>query len=174
MAAPDPSSVRFAGPWLHRDIHANAIRLHVAEALPPSGPVPPDAPLVVMLHGFGEFWWSWRHQLAALAAEGYRAVAVDLRGYGDTDKPPRGYDGWTLSGDVAGLIRALGYARATLVGHADGGLVSWAVANLHPRLVERIVVIGSPHPVSVRRAAVRNFRQRGALLATLVPFQVPW
>ena len=66
------------------------------------------APLVVLLHGFPEFWWTWRRQLPALADAGFRAVAVDLRGYGDSDKPPRGYDLWTLAGDVAGLIRALG------------------------------------------------------------------
>ena len=71
----------------------------------------PRAPLVVLLHGFPEFWWTWRRQLPALADAGFRAVAVDLRGYGDSDKPPRGYDLWTLAGDVAGLIRALGERR---------------------------------------------------------------
>jgi pimeloyl-ACP methyl ester carboxylesterase len=89
---PDPSSVRIPGPWTHREVSANGIRLHVAEL--------GTGPLVLLLHGFPEFWWSWRHQLPALAAAGLRAVAVDLRGYGDSDKPPRGYDLWTLSGDV--------------------------------------------------------------------------
>jgi pimeloyl-ACP methyl ester carboxylesterase len=83
--------------------------LHVAEV--------GTGPLVLLLHGFPEFWWSWRHQLPALAAAGRRAVAVDLRGYGDSDKPPRGYDLWTLSGDVAGLVRALGERQVDLVGH---------------------------------------------------------
>ena len=68
----------------------------------------PGRPLMLFLHGFPEFWWTWRHQLAVLPGAGFRAVAVDLRGYGDSDKPPRGYDLWTLAGDVAGLIRALG------------------------------------------------------------------
>jgi pimeloyl-ACP methyl ester carboxylesterase len=130
---PDPSSVRFDGPWTHRDVHANGIRFHVVEATPDR----PDAPLVVLLHGFADFWWSWRHQLTALTELGYHTVAVDLRGYGDSDKPPRGYDGWTLAGDIAGLIRALGYSDATLVGHADGGLVCWATAVLHPRQIGR-------------------------------------
>ncbi|MBH0123164.1 alpha/beta fold hydrolase, partial [Rhodococcus sp. CX] len=128
MSLPDPSTVRYPGPWTHRDVHANGIRLHAAEI----GPTDPDAPLVVFLHGFADLWWTWRHQLIAFAEAGFRAVAVDLRGYGDTDKPPRGYDGWTLSADIAGLVRALGYTDAVLVGHADGGLVCWATAILHP------------------------------------------
>src|SRR5437016_1263164 len=88
------------GPWLHRDVSANGIRLHVAEA--------GNGPLVVLLHGFPEFWWSWRHQLVALADAGDRVVAPDLRGYGASDKPPRGYDAVTLAGDIAGLVRAMG------------------------------------------------------------------
>ncbi|AYJ47089.1 alpha/beta fold hydrolase [Rhodococcus sp. P1Y] len=169
MIQPDPSTVRFAGPWTHRDIHANGIRFHVVE----TATAPPDAPLVVLLHGFADFWWSWRHQLTALSAAGYRAVAVDLRGYGDTDKPPRGYDGWTLAGDVVGLIRALGYGQATLVGHADGGLVCWATAALHPRMVTSIGLVGSPHPIALRRAVLKNKAQRRALLPFFLRYQVP-
>ena len=106
---PEPSTVRVAGPWTHHEVSANGIRLHIAEL--------GTGPLVLLLHGFPEFWWSWRHQLVGLAGAGLRAVAVDLRGYGDSDKPPRGYDGWTLAGDVAGLIRALGERSAAVVGH---------------------------------------------------------
>ena len=170
MSQPDPSTVRFAGPWTHRDIHANGIRFHVVEADNASS----DGPLVVLLHGFADFWWSWRHQLTALTAAGYRAVAVDLRGYGDSDKPPRGYDGWTLAGDVVGLIRALGYAQATLVGHADGGLVCWATAALHPRMVGSIALVGSPHPIALRQAVLRNKAQRQALLPYFLRYQVPF
>jgi len=123
MAPPDPSVTRIDGPWRHLDVHANGIRFHVVEATPDDQDTtaPTARPLVIMLHGFGSFWWSWRHQLRGLT--GARVVAVDLRGYGGSDKPPRGYDGWTLAGDTAGLIRALGHTSATLVGHADGGLV---------------------------------------------------
>jgi pimeloyl-ACP methyl ester carboxylesterase len=139
MAPPDPSVTRIDGPWRHLDVHANGIRFHVVEATPAEqvASTPSTAqPLVIMLHGFGSFWWSWRHQLRGLT--GARVVAVDLRGYGGSDKPPRGYDGWTLAGDTAGLIRALGHTSATLVGHADGGLVCWATSVLHSRLVRAI------------------------------------
>lgn len=172
---PDPSSVRYEGPWTHRDVHANGIRFHVVEAAPTSGipPADPDAPLVVLLHGFGDFWWSWRHQLTGLTERGFRAVAVDLRGYGDSDKPPRGYDGWTLAGDVAGLIRALGHTEATLVGHAEGGLVCWATAVLHPRLVRSIALVSSPHPVALKAAVLRDDRQRKAWLPNFLRYQLP-
>ncbi|MBY6410886.1 alpha/beta hydrolase [Rhodococcus sp. BP-252] len=169
MIQPDPSTVRFGGPWIHRDVHANGIRFHVVE----TADAPSDAPLVVLLHGFADFWWSWRHQLTALSSAGFRAVAVDLRGYGDTDKPPRGYDGWTLAGDVVGLIRALGYTNATLVGHADGGLVCWATAALHPRMTRAIGLVGSPHPIALRHGVLRDKGQRRALLPFFLRYQVP-
>ncbi|ATL65279.1 alpha/beta fold hydrolase [Nocardia terpenica] len=177
--SPDPSSVRYDGPWTHKDVHANGIRFHVVEATAarrPDGdaaPVDPERPLVVLLHGFGDFWWSWRHQLTGLSDLGFRTVAVDLRGYGDSDKPPRGYDGWTLAGDVAGLIRALGHSEATLVGHAEGGLVCWATAVLHPRLVRSIALVSSPHPVTLRQAALRDRRQRAAWLPNFLRYQPP-
>src|SRR6201984_1054375 len=139
MSAPDPSVIRIDGPWRHLDVHANGIRFHVVEALPADADLAAPAsarPLVILLHGFGSFWWSWRHQLRGLT--GARVVAVDLRGYGGSDKPPRGYDGWTLAGDTAGLIRALGHSSATLVGHADGGLGCWAASGLHPGVGPRI------------------------------------
>lgn len=173
MAAPDPSTVRYDGPWNHRDVRANGIRFHVAEVRPAGGGRDTEAPLVLLLHGFADLWWSWRHQLTALGEQGFHAVAVDLRGYGDSDKPPRGYDGWTLAGDVAGLVRALGHAEGHLVGHADGGLVCWATAVLHPRLVASITLLASPHPLALRRAAVRHRDQRSALLPTFLRYQLP-
>src|SRR5262249_12289637 len=126
--------------------HANGIRFHVVEGEPRGhNDTPVSArPLVVPLQGFGSFWWSWRHQLTGVT--GARVVAVALRGYGGSDKPPRGYDGWTLAGDTAGLIRALGHSSATLVGHADGGLVCWATSMLHPRLGRGIAACSPPPP----------------------------
>ncbi|GAB2652092.1 alpha/beta fold hydrolase [Nocardia goodfellowii] len=168
---PDPSSVRYDGPWTHRDVHANGIRFHVVEAEETQDRV--DAPLVVLLHGFADFWWSWRHQLTGLADLGYRVVSVDLRGYGDTDKPPRGYDGWTLAGDIAGLIRALGHTDATLIGHADGGLVCWTTAVLHPRLVRSIALVSSPHPAALKSAVLRDGSQRKAWLPNFLRYQLP-
>ncbi|MDQ3151370.1 MAG: alpha/beta hydrolase [Actinomycetota bacterium] len=163
-APPDPSTVRVPGPWTHRDVSANGIRLHIAEA--------GDGPLVLLLHGFPEFWWSWRHQLPALADAGVHAVAVDLRGYGDSDKPPRGYDLWTLAGDVAGLVRALGARRAAVVGHDWGGVLAWCTAALHPRLVSSVAALGTAHPLAMRRAVLRDGAQRRASRYGL-GFQLP-
>jgi pimeloyl-ACP methyl ester carboxylesterase len=174
MPPPDPSVTRIDGPWRHLDVHANGIRFHVVEANP-TGPSPQSAaerPLVILLHGFGSFWWSWRHQLKALS--GARVVAVDLRGYGGSDKPPRGYDGWTLAGDTAGLVRALGHQKATLVGHADGGLVCWATSVLHPRAVKAIALVSSPHPVALRASALTRRDQGRALLPWILRYQLPW
>ncbi|MGE2732695.1 alpha/beta fold hydrolase [Mycolicibacterium vaccae] len=176
MVRPDPSVVRIDGPWRHLDVHANGIRFHVVEAEGASGAVDgsrrlTDRPLVILLHGFASFWWSWRHQLRGLS--GARVVAVDLRGYGGSDKPPRGYDGWTLAGDVAGLVRALGHNSATLVGHADGGLVCWATSVLHPRAVHAIAVVSSPHPAALRASTLRCREQSRALLPWLLRYQAP-
>lgn len=146
---------------------ANGIRLHLVEA--------GAGPLVVLLHGFPEFWWTWRHQLVGLAGTGHRVVAVDLRGYGESDRPPRGYDLWTLSGDVAGLIRALGERQAVVVGHDWGGLIGWTLAALHPRLVRALTVLGAPHPMALRRALWRDgWRPRARPgWPHLLSFQVP-
>ena len=178
---PDPSIVRIDGPWRHLEVHANGIRFHVVEADQKdstawsdvaAGAAPAtERPLVILLHGFGSFWWSWRHQLRGLT--GARVVAVDLRGYGGSDKPPRGYDGWTLAGDTAGLVRALGHKAATLVGHADGGLVCWATAVLHPRVVRAIAVVSSPHPAALRASALTRRDQGLALLPWMLRYQVP-
>lgn len=111
--------------------------------------------------------------LPLLGAAGVRAVAVDLRGYGDSDKPPRGYDGWTSAGDIAGLIRSLGYADATVVGHADGGLAAWTMAVLHPRVVRSLVLISAPHPIALRRAVLTDRSQARALLPAMLSYQPP-
>ncbi|MDR3662373.1 MAG: alpha/beta hydrolase [Mycobacterium sp.] len=174
MPPPDPSVVRIDGPWRHLQVHANGIRFHVVEADPVVAQPRPaaDRPLVILLHGFASFWYSWRHQLRSLPDA--RVVAVDLRGYGDSDKPPHGYDGWTLAGDTAGLVRALGHHSAVLVGHADGGLVCWATAMLHPRVVRGIVLVSSPHPVALRSSTLTDPAQRAALLPAMLRNQVPW
>lgn len=166
----DPSAVRLDGPWQHRDVRADGIRFHTVE----TGTAAPDAPLVILLHGYADCWWSWRHQLVPLTEAGTRAVAIDLRGYGDTDKPPRGYDGWTLAEDVAGLIRAHGARSAFVVGHSDGGLVAWATALLHPELVSGIATINAPHPLALISSVMHDPHQRRALLPSFLRAQEPW
>ena len=153
------------GPWSHRDVSANGIRLHVAEL--------GRGPLVVLLHGLPEFWWCWRHQLVALADAGFKAVAVDLRGYGASDKPPRGYDSFTLAAEVAGLVRALGERQATIVGHDWGGQIAWTLAATNPEVVRRLVVVADPHPLRWLSALARDGEQRRAS-RYIARFQLPW
>ena len=148
MAPPDDAVVLIDGPWTHRELSANGARFHVVEA--------GAGPLVLLLHGFPEFWWSWREQIPVLADAGFRVVAADLRGYGASDKPPRGYDAFTLAADVAGMVRALGERDAVIVGHDWGGFLAWAVAALHPEVVRRVAVLSMPHVLRLRAALARN------------------
>src|SRR6201987_4066350 len=138
--APEPA-IAISGPWAQRTVRANGTRFHVASL--------GDGPLVVLLHGFPEFWWTWRTQLVTLAAAGYRAVAADLRGYGGSDKPPRGYDLITAAADAAGLIRALGEANAVVVGHDWGGLAAWTLASYFPKVAGRLAVVSTAHPLQM-------------------------
>jgi pimeloyl-ACP methyl ester carboxylesterase len=163
---PDDSAVLIDGPWTHRMVRANGIALHVAEI--------GTGPMALMLHGFPQFWWTWEQQLADLADAGFRAVAVDLRGYGASDKPPRGYDAPNLAADIAQLVRALGERDTVLVGNDLGGLLAWTVAALHPRVVRRLVVLGAAHPLRLRSAMLSDPRgQARASMYALRTFQVP-
>src|SRR5690606_38180346 len=146
----DDSCVLIDGPWTHRFVNANGSRFHVVEA--------GTGPMVMFLHGFPEFWWAWHKVLPLVAEAGYRAVAVDLRGYGASDKPPRGYDGYTMAADATGLIRALGERSAVLVGAGYGGMMAWTAAAFHPKLVRRLVVTGAAHPLRMRAAVVADPR----------------
>ncbi len=131
--------------WTHGEAIVNNVRLHWVEA--------GQGPLVLLLHGFPEFWYEWRHQLPALAAMGFRAVAPDLRGYNLSEKP-RGIGSYRIEqlvGDVQGLIRHLGAERAHVVGHDWGGLVAWWLAMLAPERIDRLVIINAPHPDAFRR-----------------------
>lgn len=166
--APDSSVVLVDGPWTHRVVRANGIALHVAEL--------GTGPLVLLVHGFPQFWWAWHRQLIDLADAGYRAVAVDLRGYGGSDKPPRGYDSGTLAADLAALVTSLGEPDAMIVGQGIGGNFAWTMAAAHQRVVRSAVVLGAAHPLRLR-AALRPGRlgreQRRASGPTLRTFQVP-
>ena len=129
-----------AKPMAGEMVDVGQVRLHVVR----EGSGPP----VVLLHGFPEYWYSWRHQIKALAEAGYEAIAPDLRGYNLSDKPlgVKAYRKEQLCGDVDGLIRALGHDRAVVVGHDWGGVVAWHTAELHPERVSRLVVMNCPHP----------------------------
>ncbi|MGN6687497.1 MAG: alpha/beta fold hydrolase [Actinomycetales bacterium] len=163
---PDVSSLVFpGGPWQHRMVAANGARFHVVEA--------GEGPLVVLLHGFPQFWWTWRHLLPHLVADGYRVAAMDLRGYAGSDKPPRGYAPFTVWADVAGVIRSLGAADAVVVGHGVGGLVAWAMPVLRPQVTRAIGVISAAHPRDVRRAVLDSGEQRRASVRGL-PLQLPF
>jgi len=166
-AAFDESCVLIEGDWTHRFVSANGSRFHVVEA--------GEGPVVLMLHGFPEFWGAWRHQLNVLAAAGFRAVAIDLRGYGASDKPPRGYDAYSMAADVTGLIRALGARDAVIVGAGYGGMLAWTVAALHRDLVRRLVILSAAHPLRLRTAAFGPGAVRGQRSAAspIFKFQLP-
>ena len=165
--APDSSVVLIDGPWTHRTVRANGIALHVAEL--------GTGPLVLLLHGFPQFWWAWHQQLIDLADAGYRAVAVDLRGYGASDKPPRGYDSPTLAADMAALVTSLGESDAMVVGSDLGGTLAWTIAACHPRVVRSLVIIGAAHPLRMRNELRPGAGpgQRRASAYILRTFQVP-
>jgi len=118
---------------------------------------------VLLLHGFPEFWWAWRHQLPVLAEHGWRAAAMDLRGYGGSDKTPRGYDPTTLAGDVSGVIRSLGERSAIVVGHGWGGYIGWTTTTLHPEAVRGLASVAAPHPLHVGDLASREVLARHVL-----------
>ena len=163
--APDSSVALVPGPWTHRMVRANGIAVHVAEM--------GSGPLVLMLHGFPQFWWAWQQQLQDLADAGLHAVAVDLRGFGASDKPPRGYDAPTLAADMAQLVRALGEVNATVVATDIGGLLAWTMAAQHPRVVRGMVLLGAAHPLRLRSAIGHSPEQRHASAYALRTFQVP-
>lgn len=148
---------------------SSPVRLHVVQA------GPDDGPLIVLLHGFPEFWYGWKHQIDALAEAGYCVWAPDQRGYNLSEKP-NGIDAYgldTLVADVIGLIDAAGRQKAVVVGHDWGAAVAWWTAVSHPERVERLVVLNVPHPIVMKRYASRNIGQmmRSWYIGF---FQLPW
>jgi len=151
----------------HRFVAANGLRFHVAEC--GSG----DR-LALLLHGFPETWYSWRHQMPRLAELGFRVWAPDLRGYGESERPPRTseYAVETLLADVAGLVDAAGARATTLVAHDWGGILAWLFATRRLRPLESLVVMNCPHPGAAAPAFRRLRQLRRSWYAAL--FQVPW
>ncbi len=171
---PSVSSSRFAPeiiPWnddfvSHHYVQLDDVRLHVVEA--------GEGPLVVLLHGFPEFWYSWRLQIPVLVRQGFRVVAPDMRGFNLSDKPSgvRAYRVERLAADVAQLIDRLGERKAAVVGHDWGGMVAWWFAMRHPDRLSRLSVLNCPHP----EHALTMMRSRAQLKksAYMLFFQLPW
>lgn len=134
-------AVREPGPWVHQNVSAGGVSFHVA--------VSGDGPhTVLLLHDFPLYWWSWREQLPKLADAGYRAVALDLRGFGGSDIQPGDVSLRRLSVDATSVMRSLGADSVTIVGAGMGGAVGWMVAHEQPAGLRSLMVINSPHPVS--------------------------
>ena len=124
----------------HRYADLGDVRVHYVEA--------GEGPLVLLLHGFPQFWYEWRHQIPALVEAGFRVVAPDMRGYNLSDKPPgvRAYRLELLARDVERLILACGERTAVVVGHDWGAIVAWIAAMRHPGRVGRLAILNVPHP----------------------------
>ena len=138
--------------WRSARHQVNGVTLHAVEA----GPA--DGPLVILLHGFPEYWWGWRKQIGPLAAAGFRVVAPDMRGYNESDAPAGlgAYRADVLAADVVGLADAFGAERFGLVGHDWGGIVAWEVAGCYPERLDRLVVMNAPHPDTMLRQMVEH------------------
>jgi soluble epoxide hydrolase/lipid-phosphate phosphatase len=139
--------------WQHQFVETNGIRMHYVE----QGRGFP----VLLLHGFPELWYSWRYQIPALANAGFHAIAPDLRGYGETDKPEgiEAYDIHHLVGDLTGLLDALGVERVAVVGHDWGGIITWQMALMHAARVERVVSLNTPFRLHARMRPTDAFRE---------------
>jgi pimeloyl-ACP methyl ester carboxylesterase len=137
---------------------SNGVQIHYAAIGPESGP------LVVFVHGFPDFWYSWRHQMDALAQQGYRCVALDLRGYNKSDKPEGidSYDMRLLVGDVVAVIQANKREKAIVVAHDWGGAIAWQLAFHAPQVVDKLIILNLPHPRGLSRELAHNPAQQKA------------
>lgn len=155
-------------PLEQRFFDVGGVRLHAVLAGPEEGP------LVVLLHGFPELWYGWKHQIGPLAAAGLRVLVPDQRGYNLSDRP-RGLSAYTqdvLARDVLGLMDAMGRKRAMLVGHDWGGAVAWWTTLQHPERVERLAVLNIPHPAVFARALRTPEQLKKSWYIAF--FQLPW
>jgi pimeloyl-ACP methyl ester carboxylesterase len=134
-------------------VDSNGVKIHYATL--------GQGPLIVMIHGFPEFWYTWRSQMEGLADK-YQTVAIDLRGYNLSDKPEgvENYDMRLLVGDVIAVIKHFGKEKAIVVGHEWGGGIAWNLALQAPQYVDRLIVLSQPHPRGLRRELARNPRQQ--------------
>ncbi|HWK49648.1 MAG TPA: alpha/beta hydrolase [Steroidobacter sp.] len=138
----------------HNYADANGVKIHYAAL--------GQGPLVVMIHGFPDFWYTWRKQMRALADNGYRAAAVDLRGYNLSDKP-KGVENYAmplLVGDIAAVVKAEQVEQAVIVGHDWGGSVAWNVAMRRPEITRLLIICNLPHPAGIAREIANNPQQK--------------
>lgn len=151
----------------HFNAQLNGIRLHIAAA--------GDGEPVVLLHGFPEFWYSWRSQLPALADAGFRALAPDLRGYNLSERPKalRCYAVRELVADIEQLIENHANGGACVVGHDWGGIIAWRLAATRPNLVRKLAILNAPHPAAYQRA-LRRHPSQWLRSSYVLAFQIPW
>jgi pimeloyl-ACP methyl ester carboxylesterase len=151
-----------------RYIESNGIRMRIAEM--------GSGPLVILVHGFPESWYSWRHQLRALSAAGFHAVAPDMRGYGKSDKPEavEDYDIHHLTADLVGIVDAMGEKSAMLVGHDWGAIVTWQAMLLHPQRFTALVAMSVPYSGRGPQSLIQTLRQAmGENFYYILYFQEP-
>ena len=136
----------------HQYITVNGIKLHYVKK--------GEGSLILFLHGFPEFWYSWRHQILEFSQD-YQAIALDLRGYNDSEKPvgKKAYTIAELIKDIEGVIKGNGYEKSILVGHDWGGMLAWHFAYAYPQMVEKLIVLNLPHPAKFTQGLRTNFRQ---------------
>ena len=139
----------------HGYADSNGVKIHYASL--------GQGPLIVMIHGFPDYWYTWRDQMAALSDK-FQCVAIDQRGYNLSDKPKgvENYDVRLLVGDVSAVIKALGHDKAIIVGHDWGGLVAWQVALNLPQMTEKLIILNLPHPRGLSRELANNPAQQKA------------
>ena len=149
----------------HRYAQINGMRMHYIQT-------GTGRELVILLHGFPEFWYSWRHQIEALSKY-YTVICPDLRGYNETQKPGWGYELDVLVQDIVELMRVLGHTNARVAGHDWGGVIAWALAITYPHRVKQLVILNAPHPALFGPSMKFNPRQILRSLYILF-FQIPF
>jgi len=150
-------------------IETNGIKLHIVQK------GDSESPLVLLLHGFPEFWYGWRQQIDFLAGMGFRVVVPDQRGYNLSDKP-KGIDAYRIDNltlDIIGLIDALKYKKATIIGHDWGGMIAWQLAIKYPERLEKLIILNIPHPKVMKKTLLTSWRQKRKSWYIFF-FQVPW
>lgn len=151
--------------WTHEYITTNGVKLHYVTQ--------GEGPLLLMLHGFPEFWYSWRYQIPEFA-QYFKVVALDLRGYNDSDKPNQksAYVMDEFVKDIAGVIQGLGYETCVLVGHDWGGAIAWNFAYTYPKMLEKLIILNLPHPAKFAQGLLTL--QQLIRSSYIFFFQLPW